>query len=302
MGNTQNYPFLGTAILVNGVPATSLDMATTTEMASSFNPSLLVSPIIVREWVDDVNMAKIVKYQFNAAGDCIPVSYDEPAKTIVVGGDISTNLSQGSSIDTNAPGFATLTVDSFSVVGPNTSIIFYEDITGIQAAGLSSLVYGRHTTFVIPSDMDLKNGYISEIKNGSGEKELARTIMVTDHQLDVYFDYPAPGVIELSVSSKFVIPVPPSTACDIIQWDFPGSDIMTAGIGVSDVYSSLLTWAYNNSLNNLTPLISISPGATVSPLSGVAHDFSINPVIYVVTAEDGITTKSYTIHCSDSGM
>jgi hypothetical protein len=39
-------------------------------------------------------------------------------------------------------------------------------------------------------------------------------------------------------------------------------------------------------VTNLVPAISVSPGASVSPASGTARDFS-GPVIYTVTAEDG---------------
>jgi len=46
-------------------------------------------------------------------------------------------------------------------------------------------------------------------------------------------------------------------------------------------------------LASLTPTITVSPFATISPLSGVAQDFT-NPVTYTVTAEDG-TTKVWTV-------
>ena len=42
----------------------------------------------------------------------------------------------------------------------------------------------------------------------------------------------------------------------------------------------------------LTPTISVSENATVSPTSGTPKDFS-NPVTYTVTAEDGEHTKTY---------
>ncbi|MDR3519505.1 MAG: DUF5018 domain-containing protein [Candidatus Pacebacteria bacterium] len=45
-------------------------------------------------------------------------------------------------------------------------------------------------------------------------------------------------------------------------------------------------------LTKLIPTISVSDGATISPASDIAQDFT-NPVIYTVTAEDG-STQSYT--------
>lgn len=46
--------------------------------------------------------------------------------------------------------------------------------------------------------------------------------------------------------------------------------------------------------SNLTPTITVSAGATISPESNVAQDFT-NPVVYTVTAEDGTTTKDWTV-------
>ena len=48
-------------------------------------------------------------------------------------------------------------------------------------------------------------------------------------------------------------------------------------------------------LTTLQPLIELSPGATVSPLSLAAQDFTTNPVTYTVTAEDGTTTQDWEV-------
>lgn len=47
-------------------------------------------------------------------------------------------------------------------------------------------------------------------------------------------------------------------------------------------------------LSNLTPTITVSPGASIVPASGVNQDFT-QPVLYTVTAEDGETTKIWTV-------
>ncbi len=52
--------------------------------------------------------------------------------------------------------------------------------------------------------------------------------------------------------------------------------------------------AYGTSPTSLTPTITVSTGATISPASGVARDFS-SPKTYTVTAEDGTTTKIWTV-------
>lgn len=51
---------------------------------------------------------------------------------------------------------------------------------------------------------------------------------------------------------------------------------------------------YTANVTNLTPTITLSYGATVIPLSGVARDFT-SPLPYTVTAEDGITIQEWTV-------
>ena len=51
---------------------------------------------------------------------------------------------------------------------------------------------------------------------------------------------------------------------------------------------------FGTDLTNLTPTITISADATISPQSGIAQNFT-NPVQYTVTAQDGITTKIWTV-------
>ena len=51
---------------------------------------------------------------------------------------------------------------------------------------------------------------------------------------------------------------------------------------------------HGTDVTKLKPTITISKDATVSPKSGAQKDFT-NAVSYVVTAEDGTTTKTYTV-------
>jgi hypothetical protein len=77
-----------------------------------------------------------------------------------------------------------------------------------------------------------------------------------------------------------------SNACEIVSftvdgeaWEINGTDI---------------THTYPSETAALTPTITLSPGATVNPLSGVAQNFFTDAgVSYTVTAEDGTTTKTY---------
>lgn len=46
--------------------------------------------------------------------------------------------------------------------------------------------------------------------------------------------------------------------------------------------------------SSLVPTITVSEGATVNPASGSAVDFANGPVTFTVTAQDGVTTSTYT--------
>ena len=84
-----------------------------------------------------------------------------------------------------------------------------------------------------------------------------------------------------------------------------GADItgFTFGEGIvsGDVTINENTITFNvldgTDITNLTPTITVSEGATVTPASGVAQDFT-NPVTYTVVSEDYGTTKTYTVSVS----
>jgi hypothetical protein len=83
-----------------------------------------------------------------------------------------------------------------------------------------------------------------------------------------------------------------SSAAEIVSFTVPeqvvATDISSAEgtieIGVLD----------GTDVTSLVPTIVISDGASVDPASGVAQDFS-SDVIYTVTAEDNVTTKTWTV-------
>jgi len=62
----------------------------------------------------------------------------------------------------------------------------------------------------------------------------------------------------------------------------------------SGAFTVAIEVANGTTVTALVPLISVSPGATVDPASGAAEDFT-SPVVYTVTAEDGVTTQDWTV-------
>jgi hypothetical protein len=56
------------------------------------------------------------------------------------------------------------------------------------------------------------------------------------------------------------------------------------------------------SLTSLTPTIGLSFGATVSPISGAAQDFSGGALNYTVTAEDGLTSQIWAVTVTEAAV
>ncbi|MBO4875011.1 MAG: choice-of-anchor J domain-containing protein [Bacteroidales bacterium] len=87
-----------------------------------------------------------------------------------------------------------------------------------------------------------------------------------------------------------------STAAEITAFSF-AEDAEVAVINSADATVTSLVSYQTESLNGLVPTIAISDYATIAPASGVAQDFT-GPVTYTVTAEDGTTTKEWTVNVS----
>src|SRR3989344_1803026 len=72
----------------------------------------------------------------------------------------------------------------------------------------------------------------------------------------------------------------------IASFNFQGRST-PATVAINDAnYTILVTIPKNTDLKTLTPVITVSENATISPTSGTTQDFS-KPVTYTVTAEDG---------------
>ncbi|MDR1153195.1 MAG: leucine-rich repeat protein [Bacteroidales bacterium] len=82
--------------------------------------------------------------------------------------------------------------------------------------------------------------------------------------------------------------IDPATGCDILSFSVDGEAWTIDGANIAREYPS------GTAATSLTPVITLSPGATVNPPPGEAQDFFTDEgVAYTVTAEDGATTKTY---------
>ena len=72
-----------------------------------------------------------------------------------------------------------------------------------------------------------------------------------------------------------------------------GLNPTVSGIIDNTNYTIALTVPKATDVTKLTPAITVSPNATLTPASGVQEDFT-NPVTYTVTAQDS-SSQTYTV-------
>ncbi len=87
-----------------------------------------------------------------------------------------------------------------------------------------------------------------------------------------------------------------SSAAEITAFSFAEDAEVAVINSEAATVTSLVSYS-TESLNGLVPTIAVSENATIAPASGVAQDFT-GPVTYTVTAEDGTTTKEWTVNVS----
>ncbi|MDR1120359.1 MAG: leucine-rich repeat protein [Dysgonamonadaceae bacterium] len=81
-----------------------------------------------------------------------------------------------------------------------------------------------------------------------------------------------------------------SAACDILSFSVNGTEWDIIDTGITHIFPA------KTAKMRLMPVIALSPGATVNPLPGAVQDFfQKEGVAYTVTAEDGVTTKTYVV-------
>lgn len=99
---------------------------------------------------------------------------------------------------------------------------------------------------------------------------------------------------------------PLNTECDIEQaWvhvDNLDASFYNANDTLINVISNedkiVFTMRDDADVTAFAPQFTITPGATITPASGSAHDFSNGPVTYTVTSQDGKWSRTYTVSCN----
>lgn len=288
MGTTQNYPCLGTIITMGGVPVTSLTMATTLDMQELVSGTALVSPAKLKEALQFIPIPNIQNFVHNALGTATVVG--APAGfTITVTGDITSHIADGSLMITNIG--TELHVVSSLFGGVDTVITFYEDCSALTP---TTIDYGKQISFIVANAKLLTNGFVASLLTDTAEvANLVKCVATSETTLVLYYDYPPSAGYILTVATKNEL----SSLTDILSFAIPLQSSPT----VIDTIGHTITFdmPYGTDFASLIPTITLSHGARISPLSGVHNDFN-TPVVYVVTAQDTVTTENWTVTVSES--
>lgn len=101
---------------------------------------------------------------------------------------------------------------------------------------------------------------------------------------------------------------PLNAECDIEQaWlhsDFPSETFMKPADSIATTNETARTIIFTvrkgTDRTTLAPQFKLTPGATISPDNGSAHDFSDGPVAYTVTSEDRAWSKTYNVRFDEA--
>lgn len=148
----------------------------------------------------------------------------------------------------------------------------------------------------LPGGIRSSNGYFYQINShgywwssteNSSTMAWRRYLYAYDAKVDVAYNEKTYGF-----SIRCIRDTASSTETDITTFS------LAEQTGVADINSTDHTVeievANGTDLTNLVPTITVSAGATINPLSGVAQDFS-SDVIYTVTAEDDLTVQDWIV-------
>jgi hypothetical protein len=176
-------------------------------------------------------------------------------------------------------------VVTVTVAPPSTT----KTITAFSINGVMGIITGTAITLTLPR----------------GTNRMALQPVITHNGQSIDFasgqarDFTTPVTYRVTAqdgsSTQYTVTVnlERSSANDITGFTIPGATAVVIGPDTISV-----TVPNETMVTALAPTIAVSDGATVSPASGASSDFT-NPVMYVVTAEDG-SMKTYTVTVSRS--
>ncbi|QXP52983.1 PKD domain-containing protein [Cellulophaga sp. HaHa_2_1] len=157
-----------------------------------------------------------------------------------------------------------------------------KDITDFAINGVAGTITGTNISVTLPAGTDVT----------ALEPTVTHTGATISPVSDAAQDFTNPVIYTVTAEDAstqeytITVTVAPSDSKDIIAFSIDGINGTITGTDISITLPSI------TDVTALEPTVTHT-GATVSPVSGVAQDFT-NPVIYTVTAEDA-STQEYTV-------
>lgn len=97
----------------------------------------------------------------------------------------------------------------------------------------------------------------------------------------------------------------PNAEADILSCTVEETDILSTTPLINDSeigkYSVVILIYKDADIKSITPIFTLTPGATIEPASGVTQDFT-EPIIYTVTSEDKKWKKKYRVAAVDAEL
>jgi len=157
-----------------------------------------------------------------------------------------------------------------------------EIIDPIQGTISIDLPYGSDLSTLAPDNIVISEG--ASISPASGEPQ--------DFTNPVVYTVTAQNGINTRDWTVYATVLSLNTEAAITSFSVP--EMIGPATINNEVHLVLGRVAYGTDISALVPTIGISHGASIDPVSGVATDFS-SPVIYTITAEDGITEQDWVV-------
>lgn len=251
---------------------------------------IMIQNIANHSWIQDVwatgGTVPTALIQTGTSGSY--VTYSETV-TVPSTGDYTFGIVRGNA------GNGSFLVKSWSITsasaGPNTET----DITAFtlpQQTGDATIDAGAHTVAI-------EVAYGTNITSLTPTVEISSDAIVSplsgaaqDFSSPVTYTVTAEDGVTVQDWTITVTEAAASTETDITTFylaDQTGDATIDAG-----AHTVSIEVLYGTTLTSLTPTVALSAGASVSPNSGTAQDFS-GPVTYSVTAEDGSTMEDWTV-------
>ncbi len=209
-------------------------------------------------------------------------------------------IDNGALVDTATPtpnayvGISNSTTWNFTTASAPSSV---KAITSFALNGLTPAVTGtinegaKTVTLTVPYGTSLTNLVPTIVYTGSSiDPASGAAHTFTDGVAETYT-----VTAEDATTQAYQVTVnvtPASSATTITSFDFASPAV--TGTVDNTAHTVALTVPYGTDVTYLTPTIVLATGATISPDTGVATDFT-SPVTYTVTAQDGTTEQIYTV-------